>query len=461
MLIKGELGPAIADPTRPYVSLVELIFTSDPRGGAYAYLALVSIISRQPAMYSFDVAVAIELIAACLGCAAVFSRSWILQLCLAGALLSSLWYDYGHMGFLGKLLSYPMVLFVFGVFLAFYRSSFGPAKALVLFVLSSGAGLMHNAEVFGFLFTCLAAPFLLVSSVVERRPPRVADFALAAFPPVAAMIASGTLARPANVLVYPDFGLSWDKIVYLITDLDSLFSPVALVPRGALLALFLGCILAWAILVLFALASRNAPALALLCGPVTLILIFAVLDLRAPTVQLAGFSYPAALCAGFLLVQQCEQNRPSRAVLGYLLVTISALFSLHIPRVIGSVVYYTLEADRRQMFAISDFDRLQAAIGDRDVYVDIHGVMTRTIFPIMTELGRRKIKLVWSPESWFVAVASGRTAVPKVEKIPELRLIDATDHETARERVLVETPRYKLVGPSDPREPHGANSGGP
>jgi hypothetical protein len=36
--------------------------------------------------------------------------------------------------------------------------------------------------------------------------------------------------------------------------------------------------------------------------------------------------------------------------------------------------------------------------------------------------------------------------VPPVAKMPDLRLIDTTDSKSAQERVLVETPRYKLVG---------------
>jgi hypothetical protein len=446
MVIEGIVGPAVNDPKQPYTSGVQLLFEADVRGGAFAYLALVSMLLGQPAMFSFDAAITIALIAACLGCAAVFSRSWTFLLSLAGALLTGLWYDYGHMGFFGKLLSYPMALFAFGVFVRFYRLNAGPGEVLAFAMLAAGAGLMHNAVVYGLLFACLAVPFLLTETVIERRTPKVADYALAAVPPLVALIASGTLARPLNALIYADYKVGWEKVAYLVTDLNSLFPEVSLVSRLTLIALILFCVVAWATLSLFALANRNAPALALLCGPAAVIVVLYVLRQPAPAIQLGGFPYPATLCAAFLLAQQCKQDGQRGIGLRYILVTavLLALVAMHAPRAIGSVLRYTRDADRRQMFAVSDFDRLQDAIGDQEVYIDIHG-NARTIFPIVTEFGRRSIKAVWSPHSWHIAGSFRGAAVPPVEKIPELRLIDVTEPEAAREHIVVETPRYKLL----------------
>jgi hypothetical protein len=450
MVIEGVVGPAVNDPTNPYVSGADLQFETDPRGGAFSYMALVSMLSGQSGLFSFDTAVAILLIAACLGCAAVFSRSWIVLLGLAAALLTSLWYDYGHMGFFGKLLSYPLVLFSFGVFISFYRSKPGPGEVLVLAMLAAGAGMMHSAAVYGLMFTCLAAPFLLAEAVLERRPPKVADCALAAFPPLVALVASGTLARPFNPTIYPDYNPGWERIAYLVSDLNSLFPDVSLVPRYTLVALFLFCMVVWSMFVLAAFMHRNTVALALLCGPVALILALVVCRQPAPIVQLAGFPYPATLCAGFLLAQQYQRGGQARARLQHLVVTaaLAALVFMHIPRTTGSVLRYTLFADRKQMFAVSDFDRLHAAIGSQEVYIDING-SARTVFPLVTEFGRRNVKMVWSPQSWFIAGSFRGAPVPPMVKMPELRLIDATKPEIAQERVVVETPRYKLLRRSE------------
>jgi hypothetical protein len=450
MVIDGIVGPAVPDPKQPYINFAELVLTADVRGGAFAYLALVSMLSGQPALFCFDAAVAIALIAACLGCAAVFSRSWTALLCLAAALFTSLWYDYGHMGSFGKLLSYPLVLFAFGLFVSFQRSKAGPAEVLILSMLAAGTALMHNAVVFGLLFSCLAASLLLATALIDRKPPSIADCALAACPPLVAMIASGTLARPLNALVYGDFGLSWRGIAYLLTDLNSLYADVAWVPGRVLFALWLVCMAAWATLIVIATAKRNASALALLCGPVAVVLILYALNQARAAVQLGGFPYPAALCAGFLLVQQREQAGRSAVGLRDALVPaiLVVLVLAHVPRLIGSVTHYARDSDRRQMFAVSDFDRLQAAIGDREVYVDVRGNI-RNVFPIMVEFGRRNLRSVWSPDSWHFAGAFRGSPVPTVEKIPVLRLIDATEQANARERVIVETRRYKLLGPSE------------
>ena len=317
---------------------------------------------------------------------------------------------------------------------------------LVLAMIAAGAGLMHNAVAYALLFTSFAAPLLLAEAVFQRRPPEVAACALAAITPAVALIASGTLARPLSDLTFPDYGVGWTKIAYLLTDLNSLFADVSPVPHLALIALFFFCVIAWATLLLLALRNRNATAVALLCGPAALILAFYVLHLPAPALQLAGFPYPATLCAGFVLAQQDRQNGPGTFGLKYTLVigVLLALVSFHIPRVIGSVLHYTRDADQRQMFVVSDFDRLQAAIGNQEVYIDIRG-NARTILPIMVEFGRRNIKTIWSPQSWQIAGSFRGAPVPPVAKMPDLRLIDATDSESAREHILVETPRYKLV----------------
>jgi hypothetical protein len=126
-------------------------------------------------------------------------------------------------------------------------------------------------------------------------------------------------------------------------------------------------------------------------------------------------------------------------------IAVVALVFLHIPRTTGSVLHYTRDADRRQMFSVGDFDRLHAAIGNQEVYIDIRGGNARTIFPVVAEFGRRNIKMAWSPESWSIAGSFRGAPVPPMVKMPDLRLTDATQPENAQERVVVETPRYKLL----------------
>jgi hypothetical protein len=444
----GKIGPAVADRTQPYSAWPYLELTTEPRAGASAYLALVAILLGQSATsFSYDAAAAIALAAACLGCAAVFVRSWKWVLCLAPALLTCVWYDYGHLGFFGKLLSYPIALFSFGMFLSFRRPDPGPAEALVLSLVASGAALMHNGQGYALMFTSLALPFLAAKGVIERRFPPLADLALAALPPFAAIVTSGTLSRPLTIPV-PDYGTHWESIPYLLADLNGLIRDVSGASPFVLLALLLAFLAIWAALVALAAKRRDPATLALLCGPAVLAFSLSVLGQRTPIVQLSGFLYPAALCAAFMLLeQQRETGHLGLMASPVLLVaSVAALLLIHVPRSIASTVRYTIDADRRQMLTVSDFDLLQSAIGEREVYVDMRNNIQK-ILPVMVELGRRDVKLVWSPDSWNIAASFLGWPALKTEIIPALRLIDATDNPTGGETVLVETRRYKLVGP--------------
>jgi hypothetical protein len=445
----GSVGPAVADPAQPYSAWPYLLLTTEPRAGSFAYLALVSILLGQSAAsFSYDAAAAIALAAACLGCAAVFVRSWKRLLWLAPALLTCVWYDFAHLGFFGKQLSYPMVLFSFGMFLSVRRSGAGPAEALVLSVVASGAALMHNGQGFALMFASLALPFLVALGLTERRFPPLADIALASLPPFAAIVTSGALARPLTLSV-PDYGLPWENIPYLLADLNGLLRDVSGVSPSVLFALLCAFLLIWVVLLILAATRRDPAALALLCGPAFLALSLYVLNQRTPVVQLSGFPYPTALCAAFLLFERQPKTGDFASMLSPALLvgSVAALLLIHVPRSIASVLHYTVNADRRQMFTASDFDLLQGVIGEREVYVDMR-VSIQKILPLMVELGRRDVRLVWSPDSWSVAVSFLGWPPPKVETIPALRLIDATEDPTASETVLVETPRYKLLGPS-------------
>jgi hypothetical protein len=445
----GVVGPAVADPMQPYSAWPHLMLTVSTRWGAPAYLALVAFLSGQSgASFDGDAAAAIALVAACLGCAAVFSRSWRWLLCLGAALLTCLWYEYGRSNFMPKMLSYPLVLFTFGFVVSIYRSRVGPAEVFLLTILVSGMALMHSGQAYAALFICLAVPLLLASAAFEQRPPSLEDLSLAALPPAVAVIATGVMARPFNETWFPDFKLPWEKIVYLVTDLNYFMPEVAWLSGPALFVMLLVCVAGWVALVLIAVANRNAAAIALLCGPAVVVLGLYVLNMGASAVQFAGFPYPAVLCAAVMLAQQHEQREKPAVSLRHVVVTgtFVALIVVHIPRLIGNVAFFTVDADPRQIVAASDFDRLQAAIGDQQVYVDIRN-NPRSINPVMVELGRRNVKLMWSPESWFTAASFRGWPPPSIEKIPDLRLIDATEHEGTNQRIIVETRRFKLVGP--------------
>jgi hypothetical protein len=318
----------------------------------------------------------------------------------------------------------------------------------VLTLLVSAAAIMHSGQAFAALFVCLAIPLLLATAIFERCLPSLEDLALIALPPAVAMIATGVMARPTNETWFPDFKLPWETIVYLVLDLNYFLPAVAAkwTSPMVLLAMLMVCVAGWIILSLIAIAARSPLAIALLCGPALLAVALYPLNMATTAVQIAGFPYPAMLCAAVVLAQQYRKSETPVTRAQYLLVggTIAVLVAIHIPRLLGSVLRYTRDADPRQVVSVSDFDRLQAAIGDRELYVDIR-VNPRSIEPVMAELGRRKVKLVWSPKSWYYAASFRGWAAPSVDKTPDLRLIGASEPLNGGERIIVETPPYRLV----------------
>ena len=438
----ATIGPAVADPATPYTSWPELMFEAGPRGGAFAYLAILSALFHLPAMFSYDLAVAIALTAACIGCAAIFTSSWGGFFLLAFCLATSHWYDYGHTGFLGKLLGYPLVIFVFGLFLSF-RAALGTKQIIILVFVACGAALLHDGYGFAVLFIVLAGPLILVRSFSESSLPSSDDIFLTVAIGAIAVIASGTLARPLSTVGgFPDFHFDWLRISLLSADLNNVFRAVAPI-RGISLSLLLVVSAAcWAVLVVLAFDGRHVAAISLLCGPALFILILYAAAMRTTAAQLAGFLYPAALCAVFSLWPEAKQTSV-RLALGFTAAVL--LIGSHLPRLINSVERYAVDPDQRQIFSIGDFDKITTAAGGESIYVDVKGTVW-TVLPVLAELGRRDAHLVWSPGSWTLAVGGYRGwAAPSADPIPSIRLVDATDPPVGDERVLIMTPRYRLV----------------
>jgi hypothetical protein len=469
------IGPAVADPKLPYRSYPNLMLSIKGRGGAYAYVAIVSLLTSRSGAFSYDPSMAIALLAACLGCAAVFSRSLFVAAVFSGALLTSLWYDCGHAGFLGKLIGYPAILFIFGLVVRFCKAEISPPGFLAIFILAAGASLSHNGQAFALLYGVLAVP-LLAGLVLFGHPHRkILDLAgLVAMPAVAAVVASGTLARPfRSANAYPQFNFDWSQIVVVLADLNNFLKDVSPLSGAGLWTIWIASLAICIALAAYAVARRNASALALIVGPTLLVGALGLAGARAVAIQLVGLPYPAMLCGAMLLAQETGIGRggspitsskeflntpPSRrrhyftnAIRSYIspAALAIALVATHVPRLVGSVQHFAFNADFRQRLAMSDFDRLAGAVGGQQLYVDIKGSLW-SVFPVLIELGRRDMHLVWGPEAWKTAIGSLRGwPPPAVEHLPSLRLIDVTEPVGPQERILIETPRYKLLARVD------------
>jgi hypothetical protein len=136
--VPGVDGPR-ADPAHPYESMPNIMLNSEPRNGAFGFLALIGLIRQLPSAFAYDPASGVFLAAAVLGVAAVFARTWLVFAILTLGLAFSSWYELSHAGFLGKAIAYPAILFCLGLFLISWRMNDLRVVLTVLILCASSA----------------------------------------------------------------------------------------------------------------------------------------------------------------------------------------------------------------------------------------------------------------------------------------------------------------------------------
>jgi len=386
-----------ADPSVPYESWTEILFRFDPRFGSFGLLAIISRLYGSSSIFSYDVACAVVLAAACLSVAAVFAPNaiWLAALTL-GLFISNL-YDYAHCGFFGKLVAYPSALMLAGLVLNCLESP-RLEQTFTLALLASAVGLMHS----GTATTVLMAPILgfgLIAMLLRRvdRPTLVRATLLCATTLVLPVIASGILARP-TVMGFPHWDVSWSYELPRLADLENQGVWLSGFEPGAVRWLTTAAVACWAAALVGAVVWRSVRALGLLAGPVVLAVAMAVLHNRAGAFQLLGFIYPATLCG---MVALFEQVPP---LMGRIVLAVLAIVAigLRIPRFDGSVSRYATHAQPAYLFTQAEIQRLVSQIGTRSVEVDVSDPHDGIL--LLIELGRRHLNVHWSREGWKCVV---------------------------------------------------------
>ncbi|MGQ0532403.1 MAG: hypothetical protein ACT4OF_06900 [Caulobacteraceae bacterium] len=106
----------------------------------------------------------LALVSCCLAVAGFFSSRLLITAPLTVALFTTNWLDYGHSGFLGKLIAYPGALFLFGLLAAFARQGIRPAHGAILAVLARAVATMHTPDAAALIYLAFAAPFFNLQS---------------------------------------------------------------------------------------------------------------------------------------------------------------------------------------------------------------------------------------------------------------------------------------------------------
>lgn len=400
------------------------LFQVDIRFGAYFILGFFSALRNQPALFSYDFACAVILSAAILSVSSVFiRRSSLAFIFLFLGLLVSDWYDYGRSGFLGKLLIYPSVLYIMGIF--FYMiKPVTPRKFCSLIILTYAAANIYPAyAVSTFLFSVggifIALP--LLNSKILRDKNYLVDhldnvilFCIVVLFPIISM---GILSK---ISVFGDLMKSYlpqnsslHNSYYLQVNFARIFHlehfdfKIKLASHWMLLGNALFAVATCAALSI-SIIKKNYLAFCLLITPIVMIIVFIAFNRYWVAYQFIGIFYPLFICGFAVLFDSFQTTKNAKHYkIDYLIcyIAISTLVVIHLPRFIWtSYVYSSEHAGQIYKFEKSEFDQLEQVIDKSVVTIDIKNPAFSA--PLLTELGRRKTNLQFTNESWDATIGN-------------------------------------------------------
>ena len=159
----------------------------------------MALLNGTSGLFAYDMTCAIAFTVACLSVAAVFASSVFVLLALSAGLLTSLWFDQGRDGFLGKLLAYPSCLFLIGLFLTSHRGM-SLRQMAALAALTVGVATLHSGLITAFFFGVTSVIFVCAEALTVKSTD---EFLIDRFIPIAAitfisLASAGMFARPAS-----------------------------------------------------------------------------------------------------------------------------------------------------------------------------------------------------------------------------------------------------------------------
>lgn len=472
-----------ADPTFPYESWPELLFQIDPRFGAFDTVALIALLRGLPAMFAFDPTCAAVFSAGILAVVGTYARSRFTLAILIIGLLTSHWYDFSRLGFLGRLFGFPAAFFVAGMFMV----AISPLRAAPLtsiLLAMSAAAVVFWAEVPTLFVGAIGGLFILARTVFALGGSRQAAISAIA-PHLAALGLMGVLAavmrafvaRPPHSpgvnedftvllqalikqLLEPGEGIPIEgpplfAVMLTLADLEHYVSQISRLESEVLLAALLASGAAWLGLAALAWQRRLPVAIGLTCGP--MLLLAALLASSTPTsrwmiTQIPGTFYPLALCAAATLIDSvrpaADRAGPRWGLLASSLVVLTVIsIGLRVPRFVGALELYVAAArppvQPELRFSQSEMDGLASAIGGNTVMVDIEHPNLSIV--TLVELGRRGLAVEWSERS-YKYVLGYRPWTPSLPyDPPDLVLQASTTPADEGADIIYQTRPYRLV----------------
>jgi hypothetical protein len=432
-----------ADPTVPYQSMPNYMLLSEPRFGAFAFLAIISAVRGMPATFAYDPACGILLVAGMLGVAALFARDVLSFGLLAAGLAAAHGYDFTRTGFLGKALCYPSTLFLVGLMLA-RRGTAGLWGLLLICVVAAGSALMLSGYVTVLIVGLLAAAWIALDAARTRRVD-MDEIAVLGIVAVVAFATSGFFVRP------PYWGqhgiLASFATLTRSLDIESWANMPVPNPARIWVSILVAGITPL-VLGALAVARANAAAAALLWSPCLLLAGLLLADQRAIALQLTGFFFPAMMCGAALLHSQLSASGNRRAAALACAAGMVALIATRVTRAIDVAAHFTgTDVIRERSISLTEVDAIARVATGRGMLVDL-GAGPQLPIVALVELGRRNLDLQWTAESWFTVVGGWRGwRVPTYAQPAVLRLIAA---DRAGDGPLLRTAHFAIVPATAP-----------
>lgn len=422
-----------------YESWPHAMFTLDPRFGSFFVLAMVATLRGMSGMFSYGSACAIVLMAGYLGVTGIYARTPKVFAVLMIGLLSCAWINYAGSGFFGKILAYPSILFILGLFIL--PKLLSPIKIALLAMLTASVAIMYPGVAVAVFLAIVGGLCILsrfIGMIFLRSQDLLRDimdrFVILLLLMGIAVVAMGTLSRPMMPLSPPIPETIWQELLPYVLDMTRNLFWERVQWIGSLIVILLSA--GWCF---FAISRRNDLAFALIGS--SFLILFGVMILGVPgkAYQFAGILYPFSLCGAALLLNT-EKQWPY-----ILFISVVIVVSLHIPRWIDAVQRYAgLEVQQRVLFSKVEMDKLAEGIGGSPVIVHEITDPPRAIAALV-ELARRDVKLQWTPASWKTILGYRSWKAPLVDRsIPlYLQMVETPVSELCT--VKVKTAQYQLL----------------
>jgi hypothetical protein len=416
------------DPAFPYQSMPNIMLGSEPRMGVFTFLGVIGTLRGVPSSFAYDLASAVALSAAVVGVASVFTTRFVIFVTLAFGLAIAHWYDFTHAGFFGKALAYPSVLFAVGLFFLSW-GDYRPWIIATLLATAAGSALMLSGYLTALLLLILGMPAIFLNALRCHRV-ETQDVAVLGLMAAFAVATSGFLVRPYGG-TFPG-----DPYGALATALQALdiegWRATTGMAQPTVVVLLAFSVVASLFLIVLAHIRQQAAATALLLAPLVFLVVLLAYRKRDVAYQLTGFFYPATLCGAAMFVSSRRQWATQWVESAACLVAIGIMIGTRVPRAWSAVGRYTDSSFlATHTISLDEFDTIERVANGRSVLVDL-GPRPTLAIATLVELGRRNLRLQWTPVPWFWAVGGWRPLwqIPHYATTPELRLVTRDEGTT-------------------------------